>query len=117
MSAGHTAYAKTFDRIRRRYYFEDMPRLTKEFCEKCPSCRKYKGSTPPPHPPHRYPLPTQPWSVVHIDIAEPLLTPFRGDLHRLLRDLDKGLMNPQPTLESFDQCATEPKQYLETKIK
>ena len=84
MSAGHTGYAKTLDRLRRRYYFDDMLRLTKEFCEQCPSCRKHKGSLPPPHPPYRYPLPTRPWTVIHIDIAGPLKTTDKGHKYILV---------------------------------
>lgn len=64
--AGHLGRDKTFDKIRRRYYWTHMYQSVKEFVEKCHTCQvqntKTRNMTPELHPiPLQY---SEPWQMV-----------------------------------------------------
>lgn len=64
---GHGGYLRTEKRLREKYVFPFLPKLVKEYCDQCISCKLVKGPKPPIAEINRWPLPLTPFSRVHVD--------------------------------------------------
>ncbi|XP_022255103.1 protein NYNRIN-like [Limulus polyphemus] len=78
--AAHLAFAKTYSRISRRFFWLNMRKDIKEYCESCLECQGQKSS---PHlrntPLQRMPTLTTPFQLVAMGILGPLPTSYAGN--------------------------------------
>jgi len=80
MLSGHLGYQKTYERIRKQFFWPNMSTEIKKYCEACTSCALFKSS------PHLRPAPLRPdispeapWERVAMDIMGPLNRTARGN--------------------------------------
>ncbi|UYV80868.1 hypothetical protein LAZ67_19002048, partial [Cordylochernes scorpioides] len=67
--AGHLGFAKTYDRVRKKYFWPGMYRSVKQYVSHCRECQRRKGSTGRP-PGQLVPIPpvARPFQRVGIDL-------------------------------------------------
>ncbi|UYV72847.1 hypothetical protein LAZ67_10000976 [Cordylochernes scorpioides] len=67
--AGHLGFAKTYDRVRKKYFWPGLYRFLKQYMSHCRECQKQKGSTGRP-PGQLVPIPpvARPFQRVGIDL-------------------------------------------------
>src|SRR5215469_5294225 len=70
--AGHPGQQRLEHRIRQKYTFPKINKLTTEFVDRCQSCLLIKGRNPPLAKMLEYPIPVQPFSTLHMDILDSL---------------------------------------------
>lgn len=72
-TAGHLGFAKTYDRIRSRYFWPGLSTSVAKYVRSCVSCQQRKRSTSPPagllQP---LPCPSAPFETIGIDLFGPL---------------------------------------------
>lgn len=83
--AGHLGFAKTYRKIRDRYYWPFMSKDIKQYCKNCIPCNLRKN----PNPPRRIPLKPMPTTTgrferIAMDIMGPLRETTRGYNHILV---------------------------------
>ncbi|UYV71040.1 hypothetical protein LAZ67_8001511, partial [Cordylochernes scorpioides] len=67
--AGHLGFAKTYDRVRRKYFWPGLPRSVRQYVAHCRECQRRKSSTERP-PGQLVPIPpvSRPFEKIGIDL-------------------------------------------------
>ena len=71
-TAGHLAYHKVLERVRRDYYWPHMSKEIKEYTRSCHSCQSRKYTAPPKVPLQKFQEVDRPFQIVSMDFLGPL---------------------------------------------
>ena len=82
--SGHRGAQTTLESIKRRYYWNYMPRQVKEYCRSCPSCQQYNYSCLHNRAPLKPICVSRPWQLVGVDFMGPFKTSRAGNNYIVL---------------------------------
>jgi len=69
---GHYGDQRTWEYVRRWYWWPQMSKLTADFCRTCEACQRSKGLPKRPAGKlHSLPVPTKPWDSIGMDFVGP----------------------------------------------
>lgn len=67
-TAGHQGFRKTYELVRREYYWSDLRKFVSDYCTSCDACPRAKPSR---HKPYgllkQLPIPERPWDSISLD--------------------------------------------------
>ena len=79
--SGHFGFGRTFQKIQSKYFWVDMKKHIKNWCQACTECTILKTPNKRPRAP-LVPIPVNfPWEKVHVDVAGPLNETDSGNTH------------------------------------
>ncbi|KAJ0390881.1 hypothetical protein P43SY_010484 [Pythium insidiosum] len=81
---GHQGVARTFDRLRREFYWHNMYRDVERYVKECVDCSTAKGRPGNPGPSPGNLMPEYPFQVISMDFVTPLPASRQGNTSLLL---------------------------------
>ncbi|KAJ0409741.1 hypothetical protein ATCC90586_001054 [Pythium insidiosum] len=81
---GHQGVARTFDRLRREFYWHNMYRDVERYVKECVDCSTAKGRPGNPGPSPGNLMPEYPFQVISMDFVTPLPASRQGNTSQLL---------------------------------
>ena len=90
-SSGHLGYEKTLDNLSNRYFWNNMSKDARQYCQTCSSCQrsKIRSSKGPTGMLNPLDIPPQRWHTVTMDFAGPLALSGEGDWDMIMVVVDK----------------------------
>lgn len=78
---GHRDFDKTYEKIRKKYFWFQMQKDIKHYCATCHLCQTKKHLSKPNKAPLKPIIVNTPWSLIGIDVTDPLKKTSRGNLY------------------------------------